>query len=149
MPPAELSSSEHLGKIPTAVRPTVRAARRTVKAVAPEADEVPYRSRPPSSSRSMWKIAHYRKDGAYVVGIGTYPSHACLFFVRARELDDPTGLLEGGGKEMRFIRPRGPADAERAAVKRTVRKAFELGARVPRTRDTGALPDAHALPRCR
>lgn len=80
----------------------------------------------------MWKIVHYRKDGAYVVGIGTYPSHACLFFVRARELDDPTGLLEGGGKEMRFIRPRGPADAERAAVKRTVRKAFELGAARPK-----------------
>ncbi len=127
MPTTEFPISDHLRKIPPAVRPTVQAARRTVKAVAPKAKEIAYRSRPPDSSRSMWKIVHYRLDDVYVVGIGTYPKYACLFFLRGRELDDGSGLLEGVGKEMRYIKLRAPGDAERTAVKRMVRKAFRLG----------------------
>lgn len=124
---AEIPVSEHLRKIPPTVRPMVQAARRTVKAVAPRAREITYRSQPPRSSRAMWKIVRYTVDGANVVGLGTFPRHATLFFYRGRELDDGSGLLEGAGKEMRFITLRAPADAERPAVKRMVRKAFALG----------------------
>lgn len=102
-----------------------------VRALAPEAKEIAYRSRPPSSSRSMWKIVHYRLGDAYLVGIGTFPKHASLFFLRGRELDDGSGLLQGAGKEMRYITLRAPADAERAAVRRMVRKAFGLGGAAP------------------
>ncbi len=119
--------SEHLKKIPSAVRPIVRAARRTVKALAPTADEISYQSQPPRSSNYMWKIVRYAVDGTNVVGIGTFPKHSTLFFYRGRELDDGTGLLEGSGKESRFITLRVPADAERPAVKRLVRRAFKLG----------------------
>ncbi len=52
---------------------------------------------------------------------------ASLYFYRGRELDDGSGLLEGGGKAMRFIRLRTPADAESAATKQLLRKAFRLG----------------------
>ncbi len=124
---AEIPVSEHLRKIPPPVRPTVRAARRTVKAVAPRAKEITCRSKPARSSRSMWKIARYAVDGANVVAIGTFPRYATLAFFRGRELDDVRGLLEGAGKEMRFITLRVPADAEQPAVKRMVRKAFKLG----------------------
>ena len=48
--------SEQLRKIPPAVRPTVQAARHTVKAIAPKAKEIAYRSQPPRSSRAMWKL---------------------------------------------------------------------------------------------
>jgi len=75
----------------------------------------------------MWKIAHYAVDDEYVVGIGVFPAYAVLYFLRGRELDDDSGLLEGSGTKMRFIRLRTPADAERTAVKRLVRKAFALG----------------------
>lgn len=126
MPAAQFPISEHLRKLSPTVRSTVQAARRMVKAVAPEAREIAYRSRPPTSSRSMWKIARYRLDDAYVVGIGTYPRYASLFFLRGRELDDGSGLLEGAGKEMRYVTLRAPADAERTAMKGMVRKAFEL-----------------------
>ncbi len=128
MPTAdEIPVSEHLRKIPPTVRPVVQAARRTVRAVAPEAKEISYRSQPPRSSRYMWKIVRYAVDGANVVGIGTFPRYATLFFYRGRDLDDDSGLLEGGGKDSRFIRLLTPADAERPAVKRMVRKAFALG----------------------
>lgn len=124
---SEIPVSDHIKKIPTAVRPIVQAARRTVKAVAPSADEISYRSQPPRSSTYMWKIVRYAVDGANVVGIGTFPKHSTLFFYRGRELDDGSGLLEGSGKDSRFITLRAPADAERPAVKQLVRKAFKLG----------------------
>ena len=123
---AQIALSEHLRKIPPTVRPTVEAAIRTVKEVAPKADEITYRSEAPRSSRAMWKIVRYAVDGANVVGIGTFPSHSSLFFYRGRELDDGSGLLQGGGKDSRFITLRAPADAERPVVKRLVQKAFNL-----------------------
>ena len=118
--------AEHLRRIPPAQSPTVRAARRTVKAAAPKAKEIAYRGGPPRSSRTMWKIIRYVVDEAQVVAIGTFPEYVSLFFSRGRELDDGSGLLEGGGKEHRFIGLRAPADAERPAVRRVVRRAFAL-----------------------
>lgn len=75
----------------------------------------------------MWKIVRYAVDGAYVVGIGTFPSHVAMFFYRGRELEDGSGLLQGSGEDTRFVTLRTPADAERPAIKRLVRKAFKLG----------------------
>jgi hypothetical protein len=66
-----------------------------------------------------------------VVGIGVYEEYASLFFYRGRELDDGSGLLEGGGKDLRSIKLRAPSDAESAAVKRLVRRAFQLGGAPP------------------
>lgn len=123
----EIPISEHLKKIPPAVRPTVQAARRTVKAIAPKAEEISYRSRPPRSPSAMYKIIRYAVDGANVAGIGTFTNHATLWFYRGREIDDGSGLLDGGGKDARFITLRTPADAEGRAVKQLVRKAFKLG----------------------
>ena len=82
----------------------------------------------PKSSRTMWKLYRYAIDGENVVGIGTFPNHANLFFYRGVDLDDSSGLLQGGGKEMRSITLRMPADADRPAVKAMVRKAFRLAA---------------------
>jgi hypothetical protein len=127
MPTENIPISEHLRRIPPAVRPTVEAARQMVVAIAPKAREVTHQSQAPRSSRSLWKLVRYAVGDSYVVGIGTYPTYASLFFYRGRELDDKDGLLEGGGKDMRFIRLRAPADAEQQAVKRLVRNAFRLG----------------------
>jgi hypothetical protein len=123
----EIPVSDHIKKIPPAVRPIVEAARRTVKAAAPTADEISYQSQPPRSSTYMWKIVRYAVDGANVVGIGTFQRHSTLFFYRGRELDDGSGLLQGSGKDSRFVTLEAPADVERPAVKRLLRKAFTLG----------------------
>lgn len=115
-------------ELPPAVRPNVEAARRLVKSVAPQAEEIEYDMAAPRSSRMMWKLVRYAVDGENVVGIGTFPAHSTLYFYRGRELDDGSGLLEGAGKEMRSITLRAPADVERPAVKRMVEKAFRLAA---------------------
>ena len=108
------------------MRATVDAARRTVRAIEPRAAEVPYKSRRPANPSTMWKLARYTLDGANVIGIGTYTRHSTLYFYRGRELDDRSGLLEGGGKEMRSITLRQPVDVQRQEVKQLIRKAFQL-----------------------
>jgi len=122
----KISLAEHVKKIPPATRPTVQAAIRTVKEAAPKAEEIAYRSSPPRSKTMMWKIVRYAVDGSKVVGIGTFSNHSAMFFYRGRELDDGSGLLQGSGKDSRFITLRAPADAQQPAVKRLVRKAFQL-----------------------
>ena len=115
-----------LKRVPNAVRPTVNAARRMMKAIAPNAREIAYQSKPPRSKSAMWKLARYAVGDEYVAGIGAFATYAAVFFYRGRELDDETNLLEGSGKDARFTRLTKPADAERAALKRIVRQAFEL-----------------------
>jgi hypothetical protein len=127
MAAAQIPLSEHIKNIPTNVRPTVKAAIKTVKQAAPNAEEITYRSGPPRSSSAMWKLVRYAVDGENVVGVGTFTDHSTLFFYRGRELDDKSGLLQGTGKDSRYVTLRGPADAEQPAVKRLVRQAFKLG----------------------
>lgn len=126
MPTATISASDLVRSVPAPVRPIVTAARKLVKAVAPKADEIVYMSTPPRSKTYMWKILRYAIDGENVLGIGTFSNHSAIFFYRGRELDDGSGLLEGSGKDSRFISLRAPSDVDRPAVKRTVDKAFRL-----------------------
>jgi hypothetical protein len=123
---SDMTVTELVRKVPTTVRPIVQAARRTIKAAAPKAEEIVYMADPPRSKSYMWKILRYADGGNNVVGIGTFARHSALFFYRGRELDDGSGILQGSGKESRFISLQTPADAERPAVKRIVRKAFKL-----------------------
>ncbi len=127
MAASQVSLSEQLKNVPLKVRPTVEAAIRTVKAAAPKADEITYRSSPPRSSSAMWKLVRYAIDGENVVGVGTFTNHSTLFFYRGRELDDKSGLLQGTGKDSRYVTLEGPTDAEQPAVKLLVRQAFKLG----------------------
>lgn len=122
------SLSELVKKIPAATRPIVEAAVKTVREAAPKAEEITYRmAQPRAGSRMMWKIVRYAVDGENVIGVGTFSQHASLFFYRGRDLDDGSGLLQGTGKESRFVTLRSPADAEQPAVKKLVRKAFKIG----------------------
>jgi hypothetical protein len=127
MAAAQVPLSEHLKNIPANVRPTVKAAIKTVKEAAPKADEITYRSGPPRSRSAMWKLVRYALEGENVVGVGTFTDHSTLFFYRGRELEDKSGLLQGTGKDSRYVTLHGPADAEQPAVKRLLRQAFKLG----------------------
>jgi Domain of unknown function (DU1801) len=118
-------------RVPAAVKPIVEAARKVVTAVAPYAEEVGCAGTKPRSSSMMWKLVRYVVNGEVVVTIGTFTKHSSLFFARGAELDDGDGLLEGGGKKLRYITLRTPADAERAAVKRILRNAFALAKLTP------------------
>src|SRR5690348_13688248 len=113
-------------EVPPAVRPIVKAAIRTIREVAPGAEEIAYDTAAPRSKSMVWKLVRFAVDGENVVGVGTLTAHSMIFFYRGRELDDGSGLLQGGGKEMRFVKLTSPADADAANVKKMVRKAFKL-----------------------
>ena len=128
MPAAKrITLAQQLKKLSPGVRAIVQAARRTVKTAAPDATEITSQNGPPRSSSYMWKLIRYAVDGHDLVGIGAFTGHASLVLYRGRELDDGSGLLQGGGKDARFITLRAPADAERPGVARLVRQAFKLG----------------------
>jgi hypothetical protein len=122
-----------LRALPAAVRAIVQAARRTVKAAAPSAIEVGCQMAQPRSKSMMWKVCRYGSAGeeGYVVALGAFANHASIFFARGAELEDGSGILEGSGKELRYVTLRTPADAERAIVRRVVRNAFRLGTGKP------------------
>ena len=84
----------------------------------------------------MWKLVRYVVDGEVVATIGTFTKHASVFFAHGSELRDADGLLQGTGKNLRYITLRSPADAKRAAVKAALRKAFALAE--SSARDDGA-----------
>lgn len=115
-----------LDKVPGGTRPVVAAAIKTVESVAPAAEAIPYRMAQPRSKGMMWKLVRYAVDGEPVVGIGTFTEHSAIFFYRGRELDDSSGLLQGSGKDSRFVTLRTPADASKPAVKKLIRAAFKL-----------------------
>ena len=115
--------------VPAVVRPIVDAARATVRAVAPRAEELACQSKKPRSKSMMWKLVRYAVGGEVVVTIGTFSRHSNLFFARGSEIVDAHGLLEGTGKSLRYITLRTPADAKSAGVKAIVRKAFALVAK--------------------
>ncbi len=121
-----ITVSEQLERVPAAVRPVVAAAIETIRGAAPDAEEIPYQMRAPRSERMMWKIARYAVDGVNVVGVGTFPRHSAMFFYRGRELDGGDGMLQGSGKDTRFVRLGSVADARSPAVKKLLRKAFAL-----------------------
>src|SRR6266851_6269791 len=91
----QIPVSQLLRKVPPTVRPTVTAARRMVRALAPVTEEMICMSRPPRSPRYMWKLLLYAVDGATILGIGTFPRHSTLYFYRGRELDDGAGSSKG------------------------------------------------------
>src|SRR6201981_1688224 len=104
-----MPTTARISEVPPAVRPIVEAAIKTIREVAPEAEEIAYDMAPPRSRSMVWKLVRYAVDGENVVGVGTLTAHSMIFFYRGRELDDGTGLLQGGGKEIRFVRLTSPA----------------------------------------
>ena len=113
-------------EVPPAVRPIVQAAIETIREVAPKAEEISYDMAQPRSKSMVWKLVRYAAGGENVVGVGTLTGHSMIFFYRGTDLDDASGLLQGGGKQMRFIKLTSPADVKKPAVKRMVRQAFRL-----------------------
>jgi hypothetical protein len=63
MPSAQIPVADYVRKVPADLRPTLQAARKTIKAIAPKATETAWRT---------WPI-RYRQGDRYVVAVGNYP----------------------------------------------------------------------------
>ncbi len=60
-------------------------------------------------------------------GVFPYKAHVQLSFAKGNELDDPDGLLEGGGKFRRHLTFKSFDDVDAKVVKRFTKAASKLG----------------------
>lgn len=80
----------------------------------------------------MWKRVRYRAGGEIVVTLGTFTRHASMFFARGAELAEvDAGLLEGIGKQLRYVTLRAVEDVDRPGIKQILRRAFALAGSPP------------------
>ena len=63
---------------------------------------------------------------------GSFSQHVGIEFWRGSTVLDPTGLLEGTGKNLRHVKIRTTAEARSPALKRLIQAAIELDKRTPR-----------------
>lgn len=113
---AEVPVREYVKRVPASLRPTLNAGRKTIKALAPKGTrEIAYR---------RWPI-RYAVGEDLVCGIGDYPRWIAVYFFQGARLEDPGGVLEGTGKNMRHIKLHEPKDADSPALKRMLRQAFK------------------------
>lgn len=58
-----------------------------------------------------------------ILSIAAYPQWVNLYFLKGAFLADPDQLLQGNGKQVRFIRMNRPADLDQPAIRRLIREA--------------------------
>ncbi len=84
-----------LERYPTAIRTLTNAARRLVKRVMPDALEY--------GNAGWCAIAYRHPEAGYVCGLFPFADHVKFLFEHGVELDDPDGVLEGDGTQVRYV----------------------------------------------
>jgi hypothetical protein len=56
--------------------------------------------------------------------VGVFTAHANVGFFHGAELEDPTGLLEGGGRRMRHVKVKPGVDLDAGALDALIRAAY-------------------------
>jgi len=111
------SIQELLAACSPAVRRLVQASRRRVLAVVPGATE---------RLRAGWGILGYDAP-RYFAFVAPQADHVRIGFERGVLLDDPEGLLEGTGTQVRHVRIRRASDLRRPGLERLLRQAAGMG----------------------
>jgi hypothetical protein len=75
-----------------------------------------------------------------VVGVGVYTNHVNLGFYWGARMEDPEGVLEGVGKQMRHIQIKSPADLGSPVIRDYLLRAIPEGAVRSKTLKTKIYP---------
>jgi hypothetical protein len=103
-----------------ALRPVVRGVKELVKRIAPESRE----------TLNSWGVPTFEDKGPfciYMVG----KNHVTLGFHSGALLEDPAGILEGTGKNIRHVKLRTKEDLERPEVAALIRAAHRFERKAP------------------
>ena len=77
---------------------------------------------------TLYTLKPDEKEGQFC-GVFPYKAHVQLSFAKGTSLDDPDGLLEGGGKFRRHLTYKTLDDVDAKVVKRFTNAASKLGAK--------------------
>jgi len=103
------------------VRALVERLRRIIRETVPTATE---------SAHPVWHSLRYRHpESGYFCGIFPQADRVDLAFEFGVLLPDPDGLLEGTGKQVRYVRIRRDKDIRVRALKKLLLAAIDLPAR--------------------
>ena len=107
-------------KYTPAIAAQLRDARRRLRAHFPRGVEMVF----DNYNALVFGIGPSDRTRESFISIAGYPKWVTLFFLDGAGLDDPQGLLEGDGKQVRGIRLKTPADLDSPAVAALVAQAI-------------------------
>ena len=108
-----------LGRYTPAIEAQLRDARTRLRAMFPRGFELVF----DNYNALVFGISPTeRRSDAFLSVVG-YPKWVTLFFLTGTDLDDPNGLLQGQGKQVRSIRLKRPADINSPEVEALIAQA--------------------------
>ncbi|MCA9730134.1 MAG: DUF1801 domain-containing protein [Candidatus Eisenbacteria bacterium] len=117
-----------IGKFVDAYAPEIaaslRTCRRKVRRLFPRGYELVY----DNYNALVFGFSATDRASEAILSIAGYPRWVTLFFLRGAALDDPDGLLEGSGRQVRSIRLATPGDLDKPAVRALVARAIAADA---------------------
>ncbi len=122
-----------LAKYSAAMERDLREARSRLRAMFPRGYELVF----DNYNALVFGISPSERSSESFISVTGYPRWITLFFLHGRGLDDPEGLLEGEGKQIRGLRLKTPQDLDSPAVQALIAQAV-----APRA---AALDEAPAL----
>ena len=115
-----LTPEQLLARYSPGIRALAASLRRLVCVTVPEASEY---------VNAGWGALGYRHpEAGYFCGVFPFADHVKLLFEHGVELDDPAWLLEGNGKQVRFVSVRQAADTRRRGLRPLLLAAVALRA---------------------
>jgi hypothetical protein len=116
-----------LAKFSPEVRAVAKAALVKVRARLPGAMEIVY----DNYNALAIGFGPSERASEAIFSIAVFPRWASLFFLQSgTKLNDPAGLLEGGGTRAKHLKLKSAADLDKRAVRALMREALSL-AKVP------------------
>ncbi|MEP6503635.1 MAG: DUF1801 domain-containing protein [Betaproteobacteria bacterium] len=98
----------------------LRAARQRLRVLFPHGFELVY----DNYNALVFAISPTGRTPDAFISVTGYPKWVTLFFLHGASLDDPLGLLEGAGKQVRGLRIAEPGDFDRPEVAALIAQAI-------------------------
>ena len=116
----EAEVESFIAKFTPALQVRVRDARAKLRSLFPRGYELVF----DNYNALVFGIGPTDRTTSSFISIAAYPRWITLFFLHGKDLDDPTGLLEGEGKQIRSVRLVEPSTFDDAAVRALIAQAI-------------------------
>jgi hypothetical protein len=99
----------------------LRAARAVLRSCFPRGFELVY----DNYNALVFGFSPTERASESILSVAGYPRWVTLFFLRGVELEDPAGLLQGSGRQVRSIRLASARQLDEPAIAALVRQSME------------------------
>ena len=118
-PPVEAQIAEFLAEYTPEVEALLREARQRLRSCFPQGFELVFSN----YNALVFGISPSERSTEAFISVAGYPRWVTLFFLHGAELQDPSNLLEGTGKQVRSVRLTSGSAIDSAQVQALIAKA--------------------------